>query len=303
MPDIKTPFHLTAVDRGLRMTDENICPYLPINSHRAIGDFHSVALIASDGTVDWGCFPDFDSPAIFCRLLDAKRGGYFQIAPSDTAVAGSQHYLPGSNVLRTTFSSDAGKVVLTDFMPIETFDDCSSHQQPHYSRVDGDNSRQCLVRIVACTDGELPITSTLKVTPNYAAAPSEAYLVSEDKGAVISSENQCVGLAIIGAYRISAFSIRVSQDEMWLHPIVIAQITLREGEHIQFILGIRRDARDAHRMVEVELPQRNFYWELGHTLYCWRRWTAHCNSDGPYFDWVQRSPLILKWQLSTSSRN
>jgi len=285
------------------MTDENACPYLPINSHGVIGDGRSVAHIAPDGAVDWGCLPDFDSPAIFCRLLDAKRGGYFQIAPTDTTVAGSQHYLRGSNVLRTTFASDVGKVVLTDFMPVEALDGWSSQQQPYYSRVDGDSSRQCLVRIVACTDGELPITLTLKVTPNYAAAPSEAYLVSEDKGAVISSENQCVGLAIIGAYRIPAFSMRVSQDEMWPHPTVIAQITLREGEHMQFILGIRRDAQDARRMVEAELPQRNFDWELAHTLYCWRRWAAHCNYDGPYFDWVQRSALTLKRLLSTSSKN
>ena len=254
----------------------------------SLGDCRSVAHIAPDGAVDWGCLPDFDSPAIFCRLLDAKRGGYFQIGPSDTTVAGSQHYLRGSNVLRTTFVSDAGKIVLTDFMPVEALDGWSSQQQPYYSRVDGDSSRQCLVRIVACTDGELPITLTLKVTPNYAAAPSEAYLVSEDKGVVILSENQCVGLAIIGAYRIPAFSMRVSQDEMWMHPTVIAQITLREGEHMQFILGIRRDVQDAYRMVEVELPQRNFYWELAHTLYCWRRWAASCNFDGPYFDWVQR---------------
>jgi len=85
-----------------------------------IGDCHSAVLIAPDGAIDWGCLPDFDSPAIFCRLLDAKRGGYFQIAPADTTIAGSQHYLRSSNVLQTTFASSTGKIVLTDFMPVET---------------------------------------------------------------------------------------------------------------------------------------------------------------------------------------
>ena len=74
-------------------------------------------LIAPDGAVDWACLPDFDSPAIFCRLLDARRGGYFQIAPADSSIPGSQRYLRGSNILQTTFTDPTGEIVLTDFMP------------------------------------------------------------------------------------------------------------------------------------------------------------------------------------------
>ncbi|GHO82179.1 trehalase-like domain-containing protein [Dictyobacter formicarum] len=94
--------------------------YPPINSYGIIGDCHSVVLISPNGSVDWGCLPDFDSPAIFCRLLDAERGGYFQIAPTDSSLVGSQHYLRKSNVLQTRFASNAGEAVLTDFMPVET---------------------------------------------------------------------------------------------------------------------------------------------------------------------------------------
>src|ERR1700731_4046424 len=101
--------------------------YQPINSYGVIGDCHSVVLVAPDGAVDWGCLPDFDSPAIFCRLLDAERGGYFQIAPTDngreqasSSPICSQRYLHRSNVLQTRFASVAGEVVLTDFMPVET---------------------------------------------------------------------------------------------------------------------------------------------------------------------------------------
>ena len=60
--------------------------YQPINSYGVIGDCHSVVLVSPDGSVDWGCLPDFDSPALFCRLLDAERGGYFQIAPTDEGI-------------------------------------------------------------------------------------------------------------------------------------------------------------------------------------------------------------------------
>lgn len=75
--------------------------YMPINSYGVIGDCHSAVLVSPDGSVDWGCLPDFDSPAIFCRLLDAERGGFFQIAPSEGNIPGSQRYLRGSNVLQT----------------------------------------------------------------------------------------------------------------------------------------------------------------------------------------------------------
>ena len=94
--------------------------YQPINSYGVIGDCHSVVLISPEGSVDWGCLPDFDSPALFCRLLDAEQGGYFQIAPTDSTIPGSQRYLRGSNVLQTRFASTTGEIMLTDFMPVET---------------------------------------------------------------------------------------------------------------------------------------------------------------------------------------
>src|SRR5438105_8647981 len=93
--------------------------YQPIDSYGVIGDCHSVVLIAPDGSVDWGCLPDFDSPAIFCRLLDAEHGGYFQITPSSGAIPGSQRYIRGSNVLQTCFTSIKSEIVLTDFMPVK----------------------------------------------------------------------------------------------------------------------------------------------------------------------------------------
>ncbi len=276
------------------MIDGNVRTYLPINSYGMIGDCHSAVLIAPDGAIDWGCLPDFDSPAIFCRLLDAKRGGYFQIGPADITTAGSQHYLRSSNVLQTTFASGTGKIVLTDFMPVETLNAWSYREMNNNTWIHDDGSCHCLVRSVECIDGELPITMTLKVTPNYAASPSEVFIATDDRGAVISGDDQYVGLAIVGAYRVSSFSLSVSQDEMDLHPSVIAQITLREGERILFALGVGRNARAARRLVEVELPQRNFDWELAHTLHCWRKWVAGCNYHGPYVDWVQRSALTLK---------
>ncbi len=273
---------------------EDARTYQPINSYGVIGDCHSVVLIAPDGSVDWGCLPDFDSPAIFCRLLDVERGGYFQIAPTDSAIPGSQRYLRGSNVLQTKFASTAGEIALTDFMPVETLNAWPYRGMNNntWSREDG--SCHCLVRIVECTHGELPVTLRLKGTPNYAASSTEVSLAPDGKGAVISDGQQHVGLAVVGAYRVSSFSMTIEQDADEIHPTVVAQMTLREGESVLFAVGMGRSIQAARRLVEYELHQRNFDWELAHTLHCWRKWLQGCTYQGPYAEWVQRSALVLK---------
>jgi GH15 family glucan-1,4-alpha-glucosidase len=268
--------------------------YQPINSYGVIGDCHSVVLIAPDGSVDWGCLPDFDSPAIFCRLLDAKRGGYFQIAPTERAIPGAQSYLPGTNVLQTKFASIRGEIVLTDFMPVE-----SLHAWPHQSvkseswgREDG--SCHCLVRKVECTHGEMQVTMILKATPDYASSPSQITLVSRNMGAVVSGGEQHIGLAIRGSDMVSSFSIEIRHTAHTGHPSIVAQITLCAGEHLLFVLGMGRSAAAARRLVEEELPRRDFDAELEHTLHCWRQWIAGCTYRGPYAEWIHRSALALK---------
>jgi GH15 family glucan-1,4-alpha-glucosidase len=275
-------------------TAANSRTYQPINSYGVIGDCHSVVLVAPDGSVDWGCLPDFDSPAIFCRLLDARRGGYFQIAPKDSTIPGVQRYLRGSNVLQTRFTSTIGEVVLTDFMPVETLSAWPYRGMNNNTWTREDGSCHCLVRALECTYGELSINMTLKVTPNYAASPGEITLLPNGIGAVISGGQQHVGLAIVGAYRASSFTMNVSQDEEDMHPSIVVQMTLREGERLLFAVGMGRNAQVARRLVESELPQRNFDAELAHTLHCWRKWVADCTYQGPYAEWVQRSVLVLK---------
>ena len=270
------------------------CTYHPINAYGVIGDCHSVVLVAPDGSVDWGCLPDFDSPAIFCRLLDAERGGYFQIAPTQGTIPGTQRYLSESNVLQTRFASISGEVVLTDFMPVDTLSALPDQDLRNTNWTREDDSSHGLVRAVECTRGEMLVTMTLKVSPNYAASPSAVWLAPQHMGAVISGGGQHVGLAIVGASRVSAFSLSVSQDDDELHPSLIAQMTLREGERLLFVLGMERSAAAARRLVEHDLPRRNFDWELAHTLHCWRTWLKQCTYNGPYSEEVRRSALALK---------
>src|SRR6266849_2950856 len=234
-------------------TNINTRTYQPINSYGVIGDCHSVVLVAPDGSVDWGCLPDFDSPAIFCRLLDAERGGYFQIAPKDSTIPGAQRYLRGSNVLQTKFASITGEVVLTDFMPVETLRAWPYQGMNNNTWTREDGSCHCLVRSVECTHGELPVTMTLKISPNYAESPSEIFLVEDNLGAIITGGNQHVGLAIVGAYRVGSFSMSVEQYEGDAHSSIVVQMILREGERVLFAVVVGRSLQAARRLVEHEL--------------------------------------------------
>ena len=93
--------------------------YAPIEDYGIIGDLHTLALVGKDGSIDFLCFPSFDSPSVFAALVDAERGGRFQIAPQLGEAARKQLYLPDTNVLLTRFLSNDGVAELSDFMPVE----------------------------------------------------------------------------------------------------------------------------------------------------------------------------------------
>jgi GH15 family glucan-1,4-alpha-glucosidase len=103
---------------GLGTDLEGAHDYLPIAEHGVIGDQRSVALVGTDGTVDWYCHERFDGPSVFAAILDRRRGGFYRIAPADPEAHAKQLYLPETNVLITRFLSPQGVAEIQDFMPL-----------------------------------------------------------------------------------------------------------------------------------------------------------------------------------------
>src|SRR5258705_9946813 len=93
--------------------------YAPIGEYGIISDLDTIALVGMDGSIDFLCLPHFDSPSVFAALVDAGRGGRFQIAPVLAGAARKQLYLPDTNVLLTRFLDPDGVAELSDFMPVD----------------------------------------------------------------------------------------------------------------------------------------------------------------------------------------
>ena len=90
----------------------------PIENYGAIGNMRSIALVGMNGSIDFLCYPNFDSPTVFAALLDDERGGRFQIQPELNNRRVRQLYLPDTNILLTRFLAEEGVAELTDYMPI-----------------------------------------------------------------------------------------------------------------------------------------------------------------------------------------
>ncbi|PYS77567.1 MAG: glycoside hydrolase family 15 protein, partial [Acidobacteria bacterium] len=152
--------------------------YRPVRDYALIGDAHTAALVA-----DWCCWPRFDSPAVFCRLLDAARGGWSQICPAD-AYEVSRSYVGTTNVLAAEFKTGGGRVRLTDFMPVERLTESHRGEDiaPSYR----------ILRLVEGLAGSVEMEVGFRPTFDYARA--DTVLEACESGAVATAGREALAL-------------------------------------------------------------------------------------------------------------
>ena len=139
-----------------------------------IGDMSSAALVGTDGSIDWCCFPRFDSPSVFGALLDPLAGGRFRIRPDRYTVATRQEYLADTNILETIFQTDTGVVSVTDFMPIADDDDDNPLTPP--------DSIHEIHRVVTCRSGEVELRCDFQPRHDYARVVPDFQQVRTNSG-------------------------------------------------------------------------------------------------------------------------
>ena len=234
--------------------------YLPIAEHGVIGDLHSAALVATDGTIDWFCCPRFDSPSVFASLLDKNRGGYYRIAPPEGECStAKQLYFPDTNVLITRFLTPGGVGEVQDFMPI----------QGRSSR-----TRQAIVRRVMAVRGSMRFR--LECEPRFDYGRAEHSVHVHEQGAVMHS----AGLTL--ALQSSVPMERVDGG-------VKAEFELHGGESATFVL---EPVSASHVPTGVsEAWARHAFEE---TVLYWRRWLSKSTYRGRWRETVNRSALTLK---------
>jgi len=233
-----------------------------IQDHAIVGDGRSAALVARDGSLDWLCWPRFDSPSTFGAILDAERGGAFTIHPEGPAIV-SRRYLGDTNVLETRFETPDGACRITDAMIVAGRDEdvlLAEHE---------------LVRRVECDRGSVRLEVAFEPRPDYGRKPPRI----RNRGAL--------GIFVpIGA----GVMILRTDAPLALDPSgARAALTLAAGSRLDFSLSFSEEAPAVLPPLGRALDER-----LERTRDWWSSWAARADYEGPYREAVVRSALTLK---------
>src|SRR5262245_31609064 len=236
--------------------------YAPIGEYGVIGDLYTVALVGMDGSIDFLCLPDFDSPSVFAALVDAERGGRFQIAPLLAGAARKQLYLPDTNVLLTRFLDADGVAEVSDFMPVE----------------DGRHAHT-LVRRAKTVRGEVRFRMRCEPCFDYARATHTAERRSD-------TEVLFVGRSGAGGLPLR---LRSSVPLHFEDGAAVAEFSLGADASAWFVLEVVH-AQEASPSEQPDYESDAFK----QTVNFWRRWVARSSYGGRWREMVNRSALTLK---------
>ncbi len=232
--------------------------YPGIEDHGLIGDMQTAALVATDGTVDWMCFPRFDSPSVFASLLDQRGGGRFALAPVGKHVT-KQMYLPNTAVLVTRFLSEGGVAEVVDFMPVD---------RPGVA-----TDRHRLVRMVRGIRGKMTLQARVVPRFDYGRAAHKTHV--SEAGVVFDGSTPVLALS-------STWPLEADGDD------ARTRFTVEAGETGAMILESGKSPRPA-KIAERQLDK----WYTD-TVGYWRRWLARGTYRGRWREAVERSAITLK---------
>ncbi|WP_144761603.1 glycoside hydrolase family 15 protein [Curtobacterium sp. 9128] len=234
--------------------------YAPLRSYAAIGDGRTVALIARDGRIDWLPIPSMDSPPVFASILDAEHGGHVALRPKDHDATVHREYMPGTNVLVTTWTTDTGSCTVTDAM------------------VTGVAGRLPWAEIGRCVQGvEGTVELEWAVVPGTLLNTAEPKRLDTVNGSVIGVDGVTIAIVEKGFEP-------VHEDG----PVFSGHFSTTAGsKHILTIVGTLDEP--------IFLPEpEDTLRGVDRTIDNWAAWSKEFDYDGPWSDAVQRSALALK---------
>jgi GH15 family glucan-1,4-alpha-glucosidase len=227
---------------------------LPIEDYALIGNCRSAALIGRDGSVDWLCWPRFDSPACFAALLGTPENGRWLLAPQDPASRIKRRYIPGTLILETEFQTDTGVAAIIDFMPPT-------------------EGVTALARIIVGRSGQVSLACELIMRFNYGA--TVPWVTRTEDGSIH---------AVAGPERLL---LRTTTDLYGEDLRTIGEFVVRAGQSIPFVLSHGLSVENPPTPVDP-------FSALERTDAFWRQWSDRCPEVGPWTDAVKRSLITLK---------
>ena len=236
--------------------------YQPIENYGIIGNMRTVALVGMNGSIDWYCFPHFDSPSIFGALLDEEKGGRFQICPVAEQIRYKQFYWPSTNILVTRFLLTDGIVEIEDFMPVGL-----PPESPWYHH---------LFRRVRCVKGT--VRMSLLCRPSFDYGREAHRVLVRPNGAFFISRTLRIALSTAQPLRHSA------------NGSVTAEFVLEEGASEAFFLRVQLKDEEVPCAPQPEEAEELFQ----ATVKFWQKWLSACTYRGRWREQVQRSALVLK---------
>lgn len=236
--------------------------YQSIENYAAIGNMQSLALVGKEGSIDFFCFPDFDSPSVFLALLDAGRGGYFCIRPMLDGKNTKQLYLPDTNIVLTRFLSETGIAEVTDFMPVANADDQNQ-----------------IVRMVRVITGEVKFQMDCFPRFNYARTAHQLQFAADSTAAIFRPDDAAQPTMQLRS------SVQLVQQEDG----IVATFKLNAGESANFIFGGHDEQKELKPLESREVEEC-----LASTQAYWRGWLSKSKYKGRWREMVDRSALVLK---------